>query len=220
MHINIFMKFLSNISTKKLHILSSALFLGALAFFGTEAIVWAQVDQYTPLVQLPGIDTATANNLPRYLEAMFKLAIGLSALFAVVIIVLGGIQYMTSETLGGKSEGKDRIKQALSGLLLAIASYLILYTINPDTLRFNFNITPPNNIETQNPTINRPTSYKKMIYCQRLENNTATTTLRIDTGQVFFQQTECLASSGRMQTTHPGCPSDTLQSSYFCEAVR
>jgi len=73
--------------------------------------------------------------LGKYLNAMIKLFIGICAVLAVIMIVLGGIEYMTSELPGNKESGKERITHAIFGLLLALGAWLILYTINPDLLK-------------------------------------------------------------------------------------
>ena len=48
--------------------------------------------------------------------------------------MVGAIQYMTTDAISGKEEGKERITKALLGLLLAVGAWLILSTINPDLL--------------------------------------------------------------------------------------
>jgi hypothetical protein len=65
---------------------------------------------------------------------MIKIFIGLCAVLAVVMIVLGGIEYMTSELISSKEAGKERIRGAVFGLLLALGAYALLFTINPDIL--------------------------------------------------------------------------------------
>lgn len=73
-------------------------------------------------------------SLGGYLNLMIKLVIGISAVLAVVMIVLGGMQYMTSELISSKEAGKERITNAIFGLLLALGAYALLFTINPDLL--------------------------------------------------------------------------------------
>jgi hypothetical protein len=48
---------------------------------------------------------------------------------------MGGIEYMTSELVSSKEAGKERIRDALFGLLLALGAWTLLYTINPDLLK-------------------------------------------------------------------------------------
>lgn len=69
-----------------------------------------------------------------YLNLMIKLFIGICGVLAVIMIVIGGLEYMTSELISSKEHGKERITHAILGLLLALGAYTLLYTINPDLL--------------------------------------------------------------------------------------
>jgi len=99
---------------------------------------------YTPLAPLPGFMDKDGNPIPfptdqecafgKYLNTMIDLIIGLVAVGAVVMIVLGGMEYMTSELISSKEHGKERIRNALLGIIIAIGAYALLYTINPALL--------------------------------------------------------------------------------------
>ena len=67
-----------------------------------------------------------------YALAIIRIVIGLMGVLAVIMIVFGGIQYMISSSGGEKAGGKERMTNAIYGLLLALSSYLILNTINPN----------------------------------------------------------------------------------------
>lgn len=96
---------------------------------------------YTVLAPLPGVgDDNGKTTLEKYVPAVFKLAIGLSAVAAVLMIVIGGFQYISSDALMKKNEGRERIKNAVFGLVLVISAWLILNTINPNLLNINLNI--------------------------------------------------------------------------------
>lgn len=82
----------------------------------------------------PKFDTESPGAFGKYLNAMIKLFIGLCAVTAVVMIIIGGLEYSTSELSSNKADGKDKIQNALLGLLLALMSWLLLNTINPDLL--------------------------------------------------------------------------------------
>lgn len=82
----------------------------------------------------PSFDPSDTNALGGYINLIIKLIIGIAAVMAVVMIVIGGMQYMTSELISGKEEGKERIEHALLGLLIALGSYALLNTINPNLL--------------------------------------------------------------------------------------
>ncbi len=74
------------------------------------------------------------NDIGKYFNILFNIAIGLAGALAVVMIVVGGIQWMGSESIFGKTEGKERVMSAILGLLIAVGSYTLLNTINPDLL--------------------------------------------------------------------------------------
>ncbi len=81
-------------------------------------------------------------NIATYLKEMFKIGIGLAGVFAVFMIIWGGFQYMSTDAVRGKSEGKEKIEGALWGLGLALGSFLILNTINPQLLEFSGGLEP------------------------------------------------------------------------------
>ena len=97
---------------------------------------------YTVLAPLPGVGDSgdKTTTLEKYVPAVFKLAIGLSAVVVVLMIVIGGFQYISSDALMKKTEGRERIKNAVFGLVLVISAWLILNTINPNLLNINLNI--------------------------------------------------------------------------------
>ena len=97
---------------------------------------------YNLLAPLPDTNNGTMDTFPTgdsgalsgYLNLMIKLFIGICAVLAVVMIVMGGIEYMTSELISSKQAGKDRILHAIFGLILALGAWTILNTINPKLL--------------------------------------------------------------------------------------
>lgn len=121
--------------------------LSALPLFAT-----AQDTGYVPLAPIPGV---TPENEPvvlaNYLSGAFALAIGITGVLAVLVIMIGGIQYITSGSFSGKEDGKEKISKALIGLFLAIAAWIILYTINPDLLSLKLNITKTENGQQEEP---------------------------------------------------------------------
>ena len=92
--------------------------------------------------QLKTFDPAQPNSLGAYLNFMIKLFIGICAVMSVVMIVVGGLEYMTSELVHSKEAGKEKIEHALLGLIIALGAWALLYTINPNLLRSDF-CTPP-----------------------------------------------------------------------------
>jgi hypothetical protein len=103
------------------------------AVFATQAVS-AQpitIDRYEPLAPIEANGITLRTELADFIIDVFRLAIAVSAALAVVMIIVGGIQYMSTDSWSGKKDGQRRINNALIGLLLVMVSYLILYTINP-----------------------------------------------------------------------------------------
>jgi len=88
---------------------------------------------YKLLAPIGGFETAP-EDIGEYFNKIFTIAIGLCAALAVIMIVIGGIQYMGDESVFGKTEGKKQITMAILGLIIALGAYALLRTINPDLL--------------------------------------------------------------------------------------
>jgi len=87
-----------------------------------------------------GFYPSDKNALGTYLNLMIKLIIGIATVLAVIMIVIGGMEYMTSELISSKEAGRERIRGALLGLLIALGAYALLNTINPDLLKSDIEI--------------------------------------------------------------------------------
>ena len=96
---------------------------------------------YTLLEPLPCVEgngsgcktgtQVTTVDFKNYVQYMFNLVIALAAVAAVFMIVWGGFQYMTSESINKKGDGLKTVQNAVYGLLLVLSSFLILRTIDP-----------------------------------------------------------------------------------------
>lgn len=137
-----------------------ALIIFVFAFSFGAATVMAQTIDYTPLAPLPGIgDNGPVSNLPQYLVSVFRLAIGLAAALAVIMIMIGGIEYMATANVSGKEGGKEKIKQAILGLLLAIGAWLIMYTVDERLVQFNLTVPTPPAIQGTSDQFSTSTQY-------------------------------------------------------------
>jgi hypothetical protein len=67
----------------------------------------------------------------KLLNQLFYVGLVVAVLLAIVMIIRGGVEYMTIDAIASKENGKNRIKAAMGGLLLAFSAILILNTINP-----------------------------------------------------------------------------------------
>lgn len=97
---------------------------------------------YTLLQPLPTEGRPLNENvtLTEYLTWIYRFTLAMAGFLAVLMIVIGGVEYIASganEKL--RSDAHSRIENALWGLALALAAYLILYTINPKLVNFENN---------------------------------------------------------------------------------
>ena len=90
---------------------------------------------YTPMEQIPGF--SATGDFPTYITNLYKFGLWTIGLAALLMISIGGFMYITSagnNALMGKAKGI--ITDAIIGVLLAMVTYLLLYTINPDLVKF------------------------------------------------------------------------------------
>ncbi len=89
----------------------------------------------------------------KYLNIVIKIFLGICAVLAMIMIIAGGLQYMTSELPSFKEDGKSKITNAVIGFIMALAAYAFLNTLNPKLLNMCphipqavLNIVEPNSI--------------------------------------------------------------------------
>ena len=116
-------------------------------------VVHAQTNTYTLLAPLPQLggkcppnsvcnnasSTVTQININTYISYAYKFALALAVVLAVFMITVGGFEYMLSGSVTNKKDAQEKIWNAVLGLLLALCSYLILYTIDPNLIISNLN---------------------------------------------------------------------------------
>lgn len=119
-------------------------------------------DGFTALAPIPGLTDAAntsvvnSESLAKFLNNLYMFLIGLAAAIAVVMIIWGGIEYSTQDVPGSKSSGKERIQQALLGLLLILSPVLVFSVINPSILNLSVNL-PELDTKSSAPTQTAPT---------------------------------------------------------------
>jgi len=115
---------------------------------------------YTLLEPLPCIGTNVAGcssasttfstiDLSDFVSYAYKFMLALAVVLAVFMITVGGFEYMLSGAANTKSDATKKIYDAAMGLLLALITYILLYTIDP-------NLVSPNNLTI--PPITPPTT--------------------------------------------------------------
>lgn len=169
---------------------------------------WTEDSGYILLAPLPNLQSVPndVSALQKYIPYVFKLAIGISAVITVCVIIYGGIEYMMAESLIKKNNGKERIQNAIFGLIFVITAWLILNTINPDLTTINLEIEP---IMISQPVGTLSTSGKKMTD----EEKAASTVVRalLYTGGVEAYRDPCTEGQTRECVNLNGLETDTIK---------
>ena len=79
----------------------------------------------------------SSGDLGGYINTMFKVALSVGAILAVLRIAYAGYLYMGTDLWSTKGKAKEILGNVVLGLLLLLSIYLILYQINPDILRLD-----------------------------------------------------------------------------------
>ena len=103
--------------------------------------------QFVPQVGIPGSDfqagkafnvSSNTSTIANYVKAIYKYLIGIIGIVACIMLMVGGIVWLTA---GGSPEkvkqAQEYIIASLTGLVLALGSFMILGTINPALVNFN-----------------------------------------------------------------------------------
>jgi hypothetical protein len=76
-------------------------------------------------------------SLATFVNVMFKAAIGIGAMLAVLQLARAGFLYMGSDMWHKKTEAKHLMTDAIVGLLILMAVWLVLNQINPQLLNLD-----------------------------------------------------------------------------------
>jgi hypothetical protein len=119
--------------------------LGLLVFLGFAPHVLAQ--GFTALAPIPGLtDQSSATSvinsatLAAFFNNLYKYLIGLAATLAVIEIIWGGLEIATKDSVSKQSDGRERITQAIFGLVLVLSPVLVFSIINPSILNLSLNL--------------------------------------------------------------------------------
>ncbi|MHB8710297.1 MAG: pilin [Minisyncoccota bacterium] len=124
---------------KKILTLSTLLFFCALI-----PHVFATQD-FVPLAGIPGLTqgaTADTVGLANFFNNLYKYLIGVAAILAVIMIIWGGLEISTQDSISKKGAGKEKIYNAIFGLVLVLSPALIFSIINPSILNLSLNLPP------------------------------------------------------------------------------
>jgi hypothetical protein len=98
-----------------------------------------QILNTTGYVPLSGKNPLTSSlegttNIDGLLNSIFLWGIAIAVVVAIVSLAIAGFQYMLSDLVSNKQASVQRMKATALGLLLALGTWMILNTINPQIL--------------------------------------------------------------------------------------
>lgn len=135
-----------------------ALFFALCLTFSLAATSQAQSLDYQLLENIPGTENISGSDLPAYVSALYKIALVVVTLSAVLMISIGGFLYLTSAgNTASMSNAKGIIFDAIIGLIIALSAWLVLYIINPDLVKVSLTTLPP--LPAAIPSTSNQTSY-------------------------------------------------------------
>ena len=80
-----------------------------------------------------GFDLNDNQQLNEIVAFFYYFIVGIAGLAAFVMLVWGGVQWLASGAIPSQaSEARDKIRNAILGLLLVLASFLVIQVINPE----------------------------------------------------------------------------------------
>ena len=97
---------------------------------------------FTALAPIPGLtDTAitSSSGFADFFNKLYVYLIGAAVILAIIMIIWGGLEYSTQDSISKKSDGKSKIYNALFGLVLVLSPVLVFTIINPAILNLNVN---------------------------------------------------------------------------------
>lgn len=119
--------------------------LSVLALFSFAAHAIA-AEGFTALAPITGLTDSgstsviNSNSLANFFNNLYKYLIGLAAALAVIEIIWGGLEISTQDSVSKQSDGRERIKQAILGLILVLSPVLVFSIINPSILNLSLNL--------------------------------------------------------------------------------
>ncbi|MCX6784529.1 MAG: hypothetical protein NTV81_01150 [Candidatus Komeilibacteria bacterium] len=103
---------------------------------------------FVPNIDIPGstgfyrgvsttAGAGTVSLLGQYIKSIYRFFVGVAAIIATFMIVLGGFMWLVSGGGENVKKGKEFIIGALSGLVLVLGSYVFLVILNPNLIKLD-----------------------------------------------------------------------------------
>jgi len=123
--------------TKKQNIIV-LIVLVVVAVFFFSGVVRVLAQEYVSLSPLPGVENVDTSNPSEYFGNILKVMVGVAGILAVIVVMFYGLQYMLSNSEGGKTAARIGISSVVFGIFIILLSYVVLSVINPDLVKLRF----------------------------------------------------------------------------------
>lgn len=151
----------------KMIILVSILFLSVTIFvphvLAQSTTVCDPTKGFCALAPISGLtDQTTADSVAKsksfadFFNNLYKYLIGLAAILAIIEIIWGGLEISTKDSVSKQSDGKERITQAIFGLVLVLSPVLVFSIVNPSILNLSLSLKPLDTKRTYIPPSTTP----------------------------------------------------------------
>lgn len=113
------------------------------SFLGLAPHAFAAAGDFVALAPIPGLTQGVVANsagLASFFNNLYKYLIGLAAVLAVIMIIWGGLEISTKDSVSKKQNGRERITQAILGLVLVLSPVLVFSIINPSILNLSIGL--------------------------------------------------------------------------------
>lgn len=96
-------------------------------------------ESYKLAFEIPGQNpgdpaVAKVTDIGAYVNTVYKFLLGFGITVAIVMVMIGGLQYVLAAGGGNVKQAKERIQNAVVGLILLFCAALILQSVNPRLL--------------------------------------------------------------------------------------
>jgi hypothetical protein len=115
------------------------LLVPSLSFAQTTTSSTAGNTAFVSLTQFPQIQALSeSSNFATFINTFYKILIGVGSALAVIMIMIAGVQFMTSRgSVTSNEKAKSRIQNAIFGLILLLSPVIVFTIINPSILKLN-----------------------------------------------------------------------------------
>lgn len=112
----------------------------SIAFFSSYSVAQAGISYNPQIPSLSGGTISFENNteaLGEYIKKIYNYFIGIVSIVATIVMMIGGFQWVSAGgNISKVEEAKSWIFGSISGLALALGSYMILSLISPNLVNF------------------------------------------------------------------------------------